>query len=77
VAVRSVAQAAGCVVKKNQVAIGNAYEAIVSGKRTSVRLLREAPKGWIAVNELTGREVTIRTAQRLRPLHVKPDLRQS
>ena len=51
-------------MKKSQVAIGNAYEAIVSGKRTSVRLLREAPKGWIAVNESTGREVTIRTAQR-------------
>jgi hypothetical protein len=56
-------------MRQREITIGNAYEARVSGKVTTVRILRKAHrKGWIAKNEATGREVQILTAQRLRPL---------
>jgi hypothetical protein len=54
--------------------IGNAYEARVSGKVTTVRILSKSTygKGWVAKNEATGREVRILTAARLRPLAPPP-----
>jgi len=54
-------------MKKNQAIIGKTYTAKVSGKITTIRLLRESPYGgWDAVNTATGREVRVKTAARLR-----------
>ena len=54
-------------MKKNQAIIGETYTAKVSGKITTIRLLRESPYGgWDAVNTATGREVRVKTAARLR-----------
>jgi hypothetical protein len=54
-------------MKKNQAIIGRTYTAKVSGKITTIRLLRESPYGgWDAVNTATGREVRVKTAARLR-----------
>lgn len=68
-------------MKMNDVEIGGRYQATVSGKRTIVRVLAVSEarvstrsrqvtfrKRFVAVNEATGREITIRSAQRLRPL---------
>jgi hypothetical protein len=57
-------------MRQREVTIGNAYEARVSGKVTTVRILSKSTygKGWVAKNEATGREVHIKTAARLRPL---------
>lgn len=57
----------GTTVLKINVKIGGKYKAKVGGFNTTVTILRESPtKGWYARNERTGREVYIRSAQRLR-----------
>jgi len=54
-------------MKKSDVQIGHTYLAKVSGQVVPVKILSESPyKGWVARNEKTGREVRIRSAQRLR-----------
>ena len=54
-------------VKKANVKIGGTYVCKVSGRLAKVRILRESPHGgWDAVNEVTRRDVRIRSAQRLR-----------
>lgn len=54
-------------MQKSQVRIGGLYMAKVSGQLARVRIESEsAHGGWNAVNELTGREVYIRNAGRLR-----------
>lgn len=55
-------------MKTREVEIGSVYTAKVSGKVTNVRILRVNPfgVGWVGVNLLTGREVHIRSARRLR-----------
>lgn len=54
-------------MKKNDVEIGAAYVAKVSGRLTRVRIAGISPHGgWNAVNVETGRAVRIRTAGRLR-----------
>lgn len=65
-------------MKINEIEIGGRYLAKVSGRLVVVRVtdIREAPtstwsrcrKRIVAVNESTGREITVRSAQRLRPL---------
>jgi len=53
-------------MRKNQVEIGGVYYAKVSGKRTKVAITSESPYGgWSGRNLVTGREVRIRSAQRL------------
>jgi hypothetical protein len=61
-------------MKKNEVEIGKSYLVKVSGKLSSVKVTGESPYGgWIGRNNVTGREVRIRTAARLRrPLSPKP-----
>lgn len=57
----------GAGVKKKDVVHGERYIAKVSNAIVTVRILRDNPYGgWIAKSEKTGREVTIRSAQRLR-----------
>ena len=53
---------------KKDVEIGGTYTAKVSEKVVPVKLLRPNPwgTGWIGQNTVTGREVTIKTAARLR-----------
>lgn len=54
-------------MKKNDVETGATYVAKVSGKLARVRVQRENPHGgWDAVNVDTGRQVRIKSAQRLR-----------
>lgn len=54
-------------MKKKDVAIGQTYMAMVSGKLARVRLDAVSPYGgWIAMNLDTKRTVRIRSAQRLR-----------
>lgn len=54
-------------MKKAQITIGGRYVAKVSGGLTIVRILSESLYGgWDARNEVTGRAVRIKTAQRLR-----------
>lgn len=54
-------------MKKNEISIGGTYIAKVSSKLVPVRIDRESPYGgWMATNTVTGREVRIRTAARLR-----------
>jgi hypothetical protein len=54
-------------MKKNEVNVGNAYIAKVSGKLVQVRIDRENPHGgWDATNQVTGKKVRIMSAQRLR-----------
>ncbi|MFM2094109.1 MAG: hypothetical protein RIS70_1233 [Planctomycetota bacterium] len=68
-------------MKINEIEIGGRYLAKVSGRSVVVRVtdIREAPtstwsrrrvcrKRIVAINESTGREITVRSAQRLRPL---------
>ena len=54
-------------MKKNEVMIGSRYMAKVSDKVTVVRIDSESQYGgWNATNLMTGREIRIRSAQRLR-----------
>lgn len=54
-------------MKKEQVHIGGAFVAKVSGKLATVRIDAESPfGGWEATNVETGRKVRIKSAQRLR-----------
>jgi len=54
-------------MKKRDVQVGERYEAKVSGKLVWVRITSESEHGgWNAKNTVTGREVRIRSAQRLR-----------
>jgi len=54
-------------MKKAQVQIGQTYVCKVSGRLAEVRIESECPYGgWWAVNTQTGRQVRIRSAQRLR-----------
>jgi hypothetical protein len=54
-------------MKKAEVEIGGQYRAKVSGKLTVVRInCAGYHKGWNATNMATGREVHIKSAQRLR-----------
>jgi len=56
-------------MKKAQVQIGQTYICKVSGRLAEVRVESECPYGgWWAVNTQTGRQVRIRSAQRLRAL---------
>jgi hypothetical protein len=68
-------------MKIEEIEIGGRYLAKVSGRQVVVRVsdIREVPtstwssrrvcrKRIVAVNEKTGREITMRSAQRLRPL---------
>ena len=70
-------------MKAKDIKIGERYQAKVSGKLTTVRIVAEKESGgnamwggvrsriskyWIAVNEATKREVHIRSAQRLQPI---------
>lgn len=52
---------------KKEIEIGGKYKAKVSNKIATVQIMREhSSKGWIAKNVATGREIHIRSAQRLR-----------
>ncbi len=54
-------------MKKADVSIGSTYIVKVSGRLAPVTILRESRYGgWIGRNQLTGREVRIRSAARLR-----------
>lgn len=54
-------------MKKKDVVLGGRYTALVSGRMVTVRIKRESTYGgWEAVNEATGRDVRVRSAQRLR-----------
>lgn len=56
-------------MKKSDIQIGSIYVVKVSGRLTRVRITREAGGlrgGWYGTNLGTGREVRIRSAQRLR-----------
>lgn len=67
---------------KSQIEIGGRYFAKVSGRRVIVRIIeathsdgwksasgfqRNARNGWLAINEETGREITIKSAAKLSP----------
>jgi len=54
-------------MKKKDVEIGGTYRVKVSGKVVPVKILNECHYGgWIGRNTVTGREVRIRSARRLR-----------
>lgn len=54
-------------MKKQDVKIGSLYRAKVSNSLATVKILRENTfGGWDAMNEATGREIRIKSAQRLR-----------
>lgn len=54
-------------MKKSEIKIGGEYFAKVSGRLVRVRIVNESKYGgWNAVNTATGRNVRIKTAQRLR-----------
>ena len=62
-------------MKKADVSIGGRYFAKVSGNVVTVRIHSESQYGgWNATNTATGREVRIRSAQRLRGA-VQPKLK--
>lgn len=64
-------------MKKKDVTVGGEYRAIVSGSLCRVRLSAESPYGgWIAINLDTGRQIRIRSAQRLRPTVIEEGLRK-
>jgi hypothetical protein len=59
-------------MKKNVVKLGSVYACKVSGSVVPVRLDRESPHGgWVGVNVKTGKEVRIKSSQRLRGLWPK------
>ena len=54
-------------MKKSDIHLNHTYAAKVSGTITVVKILGESPYGgWMGRNIKTGREVRIRSAQRLR-----------
>ena len=54
-------------MKRAEVEIGGVYRAKVSGRLVYVTIRRPSVYGgWVAVSTLTGREVRIKTAARLR-----------
>lgn len=54
-------------MKKANVVIGSTYAAKVSGRVVPVRVYgTHYRKGWLAINTVTGREIHIISAQRLR-----------
>lgn len=54
-------------MRKKEVEIGARYTAKVSGRVVPVTIVRESMYGgWDARNEVTGRDVRIKSAQRLR-----------
>jgi hypothetical protein len=54
-------------MRKAEVQVGKTYAAKVGGKIAPVRIERQSPcGGWIGRNTVTGREVRIRGAARLR-----------
>lgn len=54
-------------MKKSQIRLGGIYVAKVSGKLTTVRLDSESRYGgWSATNTVSGREVRIKSAAKLR-----------
>jgi hypothetical protein len=54
-------------MKKRDVVLGQVYAMKVSGRVQPVRLIAESPYGgWVGRNELTGREIRIRSAAKLR-----------
>jgi hypothetical protein len=59
-------------MKAAQIVIGQTYEVLVSGKLVPVRITGTRPSlihkvnGWRGVNTVTGREIIIKTARRLR-----------
>lgn len=55
-------------MKKRDVVVDKRYTAKVSGKFCTVRVLRESQYGgWDCLNESTGREIRVKSAQCLRP----------
>lgn len=63
-------------MKRKSVEIGGVYVAKISGRMVPVKLLRESPYGgWDGRNEITGRDVWIKTAAKLRyPYRPAPKL---
>lgn len=56
-------------MKAKEVVIGATYVAKVSGQLAHVQIVSALPSGgWLGRNRSTGREVRIRSAQRLRSL---------
>ena len=54
-------------MQKHNVHIGATYVVKVSRSLAKVRITRESPRGgWYGINLVTGREIRIRTAARLR-----------
>ena len=54
-------------MRRRDVVLGQVYAVKVSGRLQPVRLVAESPHGgWVGRNLLTGREVRIRSAARLR-----------
>ncbi len=54
-------------MQKQNVHIGSTYIVKVSGALAKVRITRDHPRGgWYGTNLVTGREIRIRTAARLR-----------
>lgn len=62
-------------MKKSEVKVGETYVCKVSGRLAEVRIESECPLGgWWATNRRTGRQVRIRSAQRLRaPARTAPN----
>ena len=60
-------------MKQRDVVLGQVYAVKVSGRIQPVRVIAESPYGgWVGRNEETGREIRIRSAQKLRyKLHLK------
>jgi len=64
-------------MQKHNVNIGTTYIVKVSGTLAKIRLTRECNYGgWFGTNLVTGREIRIRTAARLRS-EAKPEQRIS
>jgi len=61
-------------MKKADVKVGSVYAAKVSGKVVPVRIDAENPRGgWTGTNQATGKQVRIKSAQRLRYAMAKKD----
>jgi hypothetical protein len=64
-------------MKKSEVVIGAEYRAVVSGSLVSVRVSAESVHGgWVGMNLTTGRQIRIRSAQRLRKTVVEEGVRK-
>ena len=56
-------------MKKDEVKVGSVYAAKVSDKVVPVRIDAESPHGgWVGTNQETGKQVRVKSAQRLRGL---------